>query len=223
MRPVLATQALHAPNDVRTATPLRQRVNDRGPLRGAVVSSVDGALQALLGAYVPVSLLITPQRQLLHAWGATERFLRMPGGQPNLDAIRMLPPRLGAVVGHAMQRSLRERQPYRPPPLLLEQDNERLQRLIDSLPQHIAVLDERGTITQVNLAWQRFARQNGAASGTPQAASTGLGVNYLGVLARSTDPNARELLTAVQALLAGQRPEVRAIYPCHSSARSAGS
>jgi two-component system CheB/CheR fusion protein len=98
-------------------------------------------------------------------------------------------------------------------------DAERLQRLIDSLPQHIAVLDERGNILQVNLAWQRFARQNGAASGTPRAASTGVGANYLGVLARSTDVNARELLTATQALLAGQRTEVRAIYPCHGPSR----
>ncbi|MCU0922546.1 MAG: PAS domain-containing protein, partial [Burkholderiaceae bacterium] len=432
VRPVLATQALHGPGEVRSATLTSQRVNDRGPQRASVLNSVDGALQALLGAYLPVSLLITPQRQLLHAWGPTERFLRMPGGQPNLDAIRMLPPRLGAVVSHAMQRALRERQPYRPPPLMMEQDNERLhlqvvarpvlqdqsepcvvvsieqlpaappasvserpldgqeldrlaalereladsrvtlqtsieeleaaneelqatneelmsaneelqstneelqsvneelytvnaeyngkldlvnalhadlegmsqstgiatlfvdhqlelvrftpeatllfrlrptdvgrsiadfkcpldypelvddlrealagqplrerelngpnqarylarvlgygeggsgsrravlslidvsrmhdaerlQRLIDSLPQHIAVLDERGNILQVNLAWQRFARQNGAASGTPRAASTGVGANYLGVLARSTDVNARELLTA---------------------------
>ncbi|MEN9891475.1 MAG: hypothetical protein RLY78_1770 [Pseudomonadota bacterium] len=459
VRPVLITQTLRdfgprsTPAGPRGQPPrTRGGAGERGPRTGSGATAVDLAQQALMQAYVPVSLLITAQRQLLHAWGPAERFLRVSGGQPNLDAIRLLPPRLGAVVGNAVQRALRERQPCTAPPLWMELDgrelrvrvvarplpaseegqgcvlasietlpdddgpraherpldsaeldrlaglerelsdtrltlqgsieeleaaneelqaaneelmssneelqstneelqsvNEelytvnaeynakldlvnalnadlegmsqatgiatlfvdpalalvrftpeaqplfrlrredvgrhigdfncqidypelvgdltralagesliereiaglqgqrhlarvvgyaeggarrravlslvdvsrlhdarRLQRLIDSLPQHIAVLDRLGTITQVNRAWRAFAQANAAcdAEGRPLEAHTEIGVNYLGVVARSTTPDAGQVLLQLQQLLAGQRDRIELIYPC---------
>ena len=89
-------------------------------------------------------------------------------------------------------------------------DAERLQRLIDSLPEHVALLDRNGTLQQVNLAWTEFARCNGG-----QAASTGVGSNYLSALARSNDPGAMALLQGLQQVLDGSRPHLRRTYPCH--------
>lgn len=40
-------------------------------------------------------------------------------------------------------------------------DAKRLQTIIDALPEHIAVVDQTGTIVMVNSAWRRFARANG--------------------------------------------------------------
>lgn len=47
---------------------------------------------------------------------------------------------------------------------------------LDALTQHIAILDEEGTIVAVNEAWQRFAEANGA---DPEA--VGAGTNYFQV------------------------------------------
>ncbi|MDT7834005.1 CheR family methyltransferase [Aquabacterium sp. OR-4] len=121
VRPVLALSALRD-GMANNSPALRRRTGERGLGAPQISGAVDAALALLLDEYVPVSLLITAQRQLLHAWGPTERYLRVPRGQPNLDAIRMLPPRLGAVVGHAMQRALHDRQMHVAPVLPLQVD-----------------------------------------------------------------------------------------------------
>lgn len=121
VRPVLAIGALAqglGPMGAGSARAAATAPGTAGP-RGSTPRSglVERATSQLLQAYVPVSLLITPQRQLLHAWGPTERWLRMPSGQPNLDVIRMLPPRLGALVGHLLQRAARDPGPCTAAPL----------------------------------------------------------------------------------------------------------
>ena len=90
-------------------------------------------------------------------------------------------------------------------------DAERLQRLIDSLPEHVALIDRNGTIRQVNRAWTDFAERNGG-----DASRTGVGSNYLGALAHSDAPGAGELLLGVQQVLAGTRQTLRQTYPCHA-------
>ncbi len=52
--------------------------------------------------------------------------------------------------------------------------------VLDALPDAIAVLDKSGPIVAVNHTWQMFARDNG---GHPD--TTGVGVNYLDLCARS--------------------------------------
>jgi two-component system CheB/CheR fusion protein len=101
---------------------------------GAGHAGVDAALHDLVQAYVPFSMLVSSHRQLLHAWGPTDRFLRLQPGQVNLDAIRLLPARLGAVVGHAMQRALRERRSCTAPALWLELGGERLNLRVAARP-----------------------------------------------------------------------------------------
>jgi two-component system, chemotaxis family, CheB/CheR fusion protein len=454
VRPVLTSVAIREGMG-RVGGVMRRTTSDkRGPSTFNVTgSAVEVGLRALVTAYVPVTLLINPQRQLMHAWGPTERYLRLSSGQPNLDVMRLLPPRLGAVLGNALQHALREKATYTAAPVTLEldgnavrlrvvarplateavgeacvlvsldelppegstADSERsyddtelnrlaalerelaesrltlqssieeleasneelqatneelmssneelqstneelqsvneelytvnaeynakldlvsalhadldgmsratgiatifldshlalvrftpeatllfrfrqedvgrsindfkcqlnypelladlhevlagpklverevtgpggthylvrvvgygeaagrsrravlslievtqlrrasqLQRQIDSLPEHVAVLNAQGTIVQVNQAWADFARFNGADERDMHATSTGIGANYLAVLSRSTNPDAADMLRDIQRVLAGQLEHLRLTYPCHS-------
>jgi two-component system CheB/CheR fusion protein len=97
-------------------------------------------------------------------------------------------------------------------------DARRLQSVIDSLPEHLAVLDMHGTVRQVNHAWHRFAARNDApgADGHQASSAVGVGTNYLAVLARATTPDALEVLRGLQQVLAGRSDHYRVTYPCHS-------
>ncbi|HEY8262302.1 MAG TPA: PAS domain S-box protein [Methylosinus sp.] len=83
--------------------------------------------------------------------------------------------------------------------------------VLDSLPQEIAVLDERGVILSVNRAWRVFASQNAA---SPE--SVGPGIDYIDVLrvAARSDPRAREALQGLEALRAGTSDVFEMEYPC---------
>ncbi|NJM12318.1 MAG: EAL domain-containing protein [Synechococcaceae cyanobacterium SM1_2_3] len=88
--------------------------------------------------------------------------------------------------------------------------------VLDSLAEHIAVLDAQGVIIAVNRAWQRFADENGA---TPISSSS-VGLNYLGVCKPTANtPNSAEAIPAsdgIRAVLRGALDEFNLEYPCHS-------
>lgn len=85
----------------------RNPVRSNSPVEGPRL--VVTAVRQLVQADAPLTLLVTAQRQLLYAWRATQRDLRMPEGEPQLDVIRLLPPRLSAVASHALHVALRTR------------------------------------------------------------------------------------------------------------------
>ena len=94
---------------------------------------------------------------------------------------------------------------------------ERLQAVINSLPEHIAVLDRNGAITMTNAAWDRFARQNGA----PEPERCGIGSNYLEVCACEPEEDEggirRSVRDGLAAILAGRAEQFVIEYPCHST------
>ncbi len=96
-------------------------------------------------------------------------------------------------------------------------DSQRLQAVIDSLPQHVAVVDTHGAITLVNEAWRRFATENG----DPAERSTGPGANYLRTCAESalTEADARRAHEGLRAVLDGRLPMFQMHYPCHAPDR----
>jgi two-component system CheB/CheR fusion protein len=121
VRPVLTALAVR--DGFGRSTLLRHvRGSERPAPGGPSASAVEMGRHLLMQAYAPLSLLVGAGRQLLHAWGPTQRYLRMPQGQANLDAIRLLPPRLGAVAGQALQAALRDRGVHSAPPLWLQLD-----------------------------------------------------------------------------------------------------
>jgi two-component system CheB/CheR fusion protein len=96
-------------------------------------------------------------------------------------------------------------------------DSQRMQAVIDSLPEHLAVLDVHGHIVQVNAAWRRFA----SAHGDTELHHTGIGSNYLQVCARAalTDADARAAFEGLSDVLAGRRDEFTLQYPCATPQR----
>ena len=101
-------------------------------------------------------------------------------------------------------------------------DAQRLQGTLDSLPEHIVVLDGEGTITMVNDAWRHFARSNG----DPELKTTGAGANYFRALAlvnddkgdngQADDDSAGEALAGLRAVLEGRCDSFTLRYPSHS-------
>jgi two-component system CheB/CheR fusion protein len=97
-------------------------------------------------------------------------------------------------------------------------DSQRLQAIVDSLPEHLAVLNAQGTILLVNEAWRRFA----AANGDVDLRASGPGSNYLQVCANAAlgaaaDADAARAHAGMQAVLAGQQAIFTMTYPCHTA------
>lgn len=85
--------------------------------------------------------------------------------------------------------------------------------VLNSLTDHVVVLDEKGTIIAVNEAWRRFAWKNGAATDY-------LGENYLKVchhsVMRSHATGAAQTEAGIRAILDGELAHFTLEYPCDS-------
>jgi two-component system, chemotaxis family, CheB/CheR fusion protein len=95
-------------------------------------------------------------------------------------------------------------------------DSQRLQAIVDSLPEHLAVLDARGAIVLVNEAWRRFA----VANGDTDLRGCGPGSNYLKVCADAAlgqDEDAQRAFAGMSEVLAGRKPIFTMQYPCHTA------
>jgi len=88
-----------------------------------------------------------------------------------------------------------------------------LRSTLDALSSHIAILDEHGTIVEVNAAWDRYAREN------RYIGNHGRGDNYLSVCHSAAGhfcEEASAVFNGITAVMAGQRDEFHLEYPCHS-------
>ena len=85
--------------------------------------------------------------------------------------------------------------------------------ILNSLPAHIAVLDDEGRIVAVNEPWLKFARDNG----DPDTVSVGVGANYFEVCqsaCQTENPHAIAAVAGLEAVLAGKQPRFTMEYPC---------
>jgi PAS domain S-box-containing protein len=87
--------------------------------------------------------------------------------------------------------------------------------VIDSLFQHLVVLDSQGFIIAVNKAWKRFSIENG---NNPNY--NFIGMNYLGICTKapaySYGEEADVAKAGILAVISGKLPEYSLEYPCHS-------
>jgi PAS domain S-box-containing protein len=102
---------------------------------------------------------------------------------------------------------------------LLVRKSEQLNRaVLAALESHLAVLDREGNIIAVNDAWRRFAFKGGAGS----EITTGVGVNYLEICRRASEPDAQEALRAIagiQSILDGSSTSFEMEYLCPTPTR----
>ena len=113
-----------------------------------------------------------------------------------------------AQVRWAMERDLCERD------AALQRSEAFARGVLNSLPQHVLVLDDRGVVQAANEAWERFVRECGGSM-----AGVGVGENYLDACrhaAANGDAGAGEILRRLQGLLAGHADEcvVEHPWPC---------
>jgi len=101
------------------------------------------------------------------------------------------------------------------------------QQVLDSLAAHIAILDENGTIVQVNRAWNYcFSRRlkglscvgsENREADVPPPPSASIGANYLNVCRNTKGreaPYAQAVLQGLEDVLAGRQAEFNYVYRC---------
>lgn len=97
----------------------------------------------------------------------------------------------------------------------LEASLEMRQVLVDSLPAHIALLDEDGVVVYVNNQWRHYGEQN-----EYSGPGFGVGYNYKTVcnqaIGQHNGEEADEVGAGLQEVLAGERHSYAKEYPCHS-------
>jgi PAS domain S-box-containing protein len=89
--------------------------------------------------------------------------------------------------------------------------------VLDSLGANVAVLDDRGTIVAVNLAWREFAAANGAGD-----VNVAEGADYFDVCARATGQDAetaRKFVAGIRDVLGGRQEYFELEYACHTPDR----
>jgi diguanylate cyclase (GGDEF)-like protein len=84
---------------------------------------------------------------------------------------------------------------------------------LDSLSDHVAILDPCGRIVAVNAAWRRFAVENGAADPAQMCE----GANYLGACGGDADDaDGPTVAAGIRRVVSGEVGEFVLEYPCHS-------
>jgi diguanylate cyclase (GGDEF)-like protein/PAS domain S-box-containing protein len=87
--------------------------------------------------------------------------------------------------------------------------------VLDSLSDHICVLDRDGVILAVNRAWREFGDLNRPLSGYQQDS---IGINYLGLCDSATGPwseEAQSMAAGIRRIAHGELGEFTLEYPCH--------
>jgi len=121
--------------------------------------------------------------------------------------------RLGISVRQALEQGRWRKERNKTAEALLE-SKRFLQSTLNALTSHIAILDEKGTIIEVNAAWDRFACENDF-----KGARRGVGDNYLELCDASKGRFSEEaalVAAGIRAVMAGERREFQLEYPCHS-------
>lgn len=93
--------------------------------------------------------------------------------------------------------------------------------ILDSLLEHVAVVDHEGNILAVNRAWRRFAAENGPYPGA-QVPNTEVGANYLAICRAGSEVASGCALSAyagILSVLKGERDSFTLEYPCHAPDR----
>ncbi len=134
------------------------------------------------------------------------------------EELRTVEMRVGTInwMGEAAYlASLRDITPHKRLQQALQEAEAFGRAILNSLQTTIAVVDEHGTIVNVNNSWIRFARENG----DPDLKATGIGVNYFDVIRKSNEHDysrGSKVLAGMMSVLNGETHSFEMKYPCHS-------
>jgi len=145
----------------------RQQRLERTDAQDKARRLVEAAQRRILQLYAPLCLLMTAQRQLIHAWGPTQRYLRLSEGTPRLDAINLLPARLSTLVGRACHVALDEGREVVEPPVTVDLHGEPLLVRVRAVPVQDARQPDMAvlvTIDEVPVTGEPVSLRGGQAS-----------------------------------------------------------
>jgi diguanylate cyclase (GGDEF)-like protein/PAS domain S-box-containing protein len=119
---------------------------------------------------------------------------------------------LSLFLGYFLLRSLNKIQRNRQQ---LSDSDTFVHDIINSLSEHVAVIDSHGKIIKVNEAWSRFASNNGGAD-----SAVSIGVNYIENWEEINHSNDRteaiEVAEGIRSILDGSQQKFKHEYACHS-------
>jgi two-component system CheB/CheR fusion protein len=90
---------------------------------GKGAHGLQGAVDALMEAYVPPSVLIDADRSVLHMFGDIQRYLRFKGNSPTLDILQLLPKTAAPIVATLLHSAARDKSLQRSRPLPIDWGN----------------------------------------------------------------------------------------------------
>ncbi len=71
--------------------------------------AIDAGQQLLLDDYAPPSLLVSSKHELIHVFGAAQRYLMFPPGNVSLELTRLLPSRLSPIAVALLHKASKDR------------------------------------------------------------------------------------------------------------------
>ncbi|TWJ03497.1 PAS domain S-box-containing protein [Mucilaginibacter frigoritolerans] len=86
--------------------------------------------------------------------------------------------------------------------------------ILNALPPQIALLDENGSIVDVNESWKKFGKQNGL-----QLNDYGIGSNYIAISDSANggdELEGRNIAEGIKQVISGEKMQFSMEYPCHS-------
>ncbi len=89
--------------------------------------------------------------------------------------------------------------------------------VLNSVPAHIAVIDQEGSIVAMSQAWLKFSQDNGATAGVPPR-GTQVGANYLAACSgeKAANEGGGQASDGIVSVLRGHASRFNLEYPCHS-------
>lgn len=156
--------------------------------------------------------LVTDASQVLETGLSLEK--RVQDEQGLWYLMRVMPYRVDGDFGNGVVISFVEISAVVQSERALRRSRQFLRDTIDSLPQHIAILDATGEIVEVNDAWRRFATVNSL-----NGVDCGVGSNYLTICRGAEGAYSEEALLVaegIEEVRDGKRESFSLEYPCHS-------
>ena len=97
----------------------------------------------------------------------------------------------------------------------MENSYQFLSLILDSIADHIAVIDEKGSIQYANKSWSSFAKNNACVVGDDW-----IGINYLEECEKAAamgDAFGVQVLNGIRSVIEKSSPNFYFEYPCHIS------